>query len=84
MFMLEILPVMPLQTLSAVGSIEKPGLNFRGSVAVILILVSPAVLGGVKRIGGGGGRRKGSPKAGLYAVFGVMIIMMPSSRGMAP
>ncbi len=83
MFMLEILPVMPLQTLSAVGSIEKPGLNFRGSVAVILILVSPAVLGGVKRIGGGG-RRKGSPKAGLYAVFGVMIIMMPSSMGMAP
>lgn len=57
MFMLEILPVMPLQTLSAVGSIEKPGLNFRGSVAVILILVSPAVLGGVKRIGGGAEKR---------------------------
>ena len=57
MFMLEILPVMPLQILSAVGSIEKPGLNFRGSVALILILVSPVVLGGVKRIGWGAEKR---------------------------
>lgn len=78
-FMLEILPSITLQTLSAAGPIEQLGLSSKVSVVVIFILVSLVVFGGVKRIGQV--TEKMVPfMAGLYVIFGLVIIFMHASK----
>lgn len=82
-FMLEILPSITLQTLSAVNPIEKVGLEFglneilmkNVGIVAILLLTGLVVYGGVKAVG------KVTEKmvpfmALIYIVFGLIIIVM--------
>lgn len=78
-FMLEILPSITLQTLSAAGPIEQLGVNPKVSVVIIFILVSLVVFGGVKRIGEVT-ERMVPFMAGLYIIFGFVIIVMNGAK----
>lgn len=74
-FMIEILPSITLQTISAAGPLEKLGLDRRIAAVIILILVVLVAYGGIKRIGQV--TEKMVPlMAGLYIIFGIIIIIM--------
>lgn len=72
-FMLEILPSITLQTLSAAGPLEQLGVSTTVSVGIIFILVSLVVFGGVRRIGQVT-ERMVPFMAGLYIIFGLIIL----------
>ena len=70
-FMIEILPSITLQTISAAGPLEKLGLDRRIAAVIILILVVLVAYGGIKRIGQV--TEKMVPlMAGLYIIFGII------------
>jgi amino acid carrier protein len=78
-FMIEILPSITLQTISAAGPLEKLGLSRTISAVVITILVVLVAYGGIKRIGQV--TEKLVPfMAALYILFGLIVIVMNISK----
>ena len=78
-FMIEILPSITLQTISAAGPLEKLGLSRTISAIVITILVVLVAYGGIKRIGQV--TEKLVPfMAALYILFGLIVIVMNISK----
>ncbi|EJU21514.1 amino acid carrier protein [Peptoanaerobacter stomatis] len=74
-FMIEILPSITLQTISAAGPLEKLGLSRIISAVIITVLVVLVAYGGIKRIGQV--TEKLVPfMAALYLLFGLIIIIM--------
>lgn len=74
-FMLEILPSITVQTISAAGPLENLGLSRTISAIIIAILVILVVFGGIKRISEV--TEKMVPfMASLYMIFGIIIIVM--------
>lgn len=74
-FMIEILPSITLQTISAAGPLEKLGLSRVMSSIIIAVLVILVVYGGIKRIGQVT-ERLVPLMALLYVIFGLIIIIM--------
>ncbi|WBW49347.1 amino acid carrier protein [Peptoniphilus equinus] len=74
-FMIEILPSITVQTISATGPLEQLGLSRVVASIIIAIIVALVVLGGIKRIGQV--TEKLVPfMAALYLVFGLIILVM--------
>lgn len=78
-FMIEILPSITLQTISAAGPLEQLGLNRIVASVIILVLVVLVSYGGIKRIGQV--TEKMVPlMAGLYIIFGLIILIMHAGQ----
>jgi amino acid carrier protein len=78
-FMIEILPSITLQTISAAGPLENLGLSRKISAVIITVLVVLVAYGGIKRIGQV--TEKLVPfMAALYLLFGLIIIIMHIDR----
>ncbi|WP_442633653.1 alanine:cation symporter family protein [Peptoanaerobacter stomatis] len=78
-FMIEILPSITLQTISAAGPLENLGLSRKISAVIITVLVVLVAYGGIKRIGQV--TEKLVPfMAALYLLFGLVIIIMHIDR----
>lgn len=74
-FMLEILPSITLQTLSAAGPLENLGINKTIAIGIIFALVILVVYGGIERIG------KITEKmvpfmAAIYLTFGLIVLIL--------